>query len=456
MYKSRIFVIYFLIIFWQCFLFNNKSYGSGVMLDSMGPVSSGRGGTNIAHSDNGVLIHDNPAALVNMATGKTANFGLGFAYPDIKYRDPQGSDYSKHEIITLPTFSLIYKKEDNSRFAFGIGGYIPAGFKTEYHLDHKTKIDLPILRNIPVSFGDQLYRTETSFMKLLFSTSYKVNDKLSLGFSFGPALHRAEIEAPFTQQTGPAAGKLSFLADISTKDNFGYSYVFGAQYKLGEKTVLGISYISESRATLRGDADIIIPKSAPGGRLLLTPFAEYDIKANFEWPRSVGIGIAQELGMSHRLSLDVLWIDWASAFDRLDFELTDGDNRLFNSLLGNTVNDAIPLDWNGSFSFRFGYEYFHKGNRDNVLRFGYLYDDNPIPGSTLVPIIPGIIKHIFSIGYSHKLRNKWDKWTTHMAVKLDISDDEKVGKSKLVGDDFSNSSLKAKGYFFFMGMDYNF
>ena len=43
-----------------------------------------------------------------------------------------------------------------------------------------------------------------------------------------------------------------------------------------------------------------------------------------------------------------------------------------------------------------------------------------------------------------------------MAAKLDISGDEMVGKSKLVGDDFSNSSLKAKGYFFFMGMDYSF
>ena len=76
MYKSRIFVIYFLIIFWQCILFNNKSYGSGVMLDSMGPVSSGRGGTNIAHSDNGVLIHDNPAALVIWQPEKLQTLGL--------------------------------------------------------------------------------------------------------------------------------------------------------------------------------------------------------------------------------------------------------------------------------------------------------------------------------------------------------------------------------------------
>ncbi len=43
-----------------------------------------------------------------------------------------------------------------------------------------------------------------------------------------------------------------------------------------------------------------------------------------------------------------------------------------------------------------------------------------------------------------------------MAAKLNISDDEQVVESKLLGDDFRNSSLKAKGYFFFMGMEYNF
>ena len=74
-------------------LFDKESNATGVMLDSMGSVSSGRGGTNIAHNDNGVLIHDNPAALVNMPTGKTASLGFEFGYLDIKYRDPQGSDY---------------------------------------------------------------------------------------------------------------------------------------------------------------------------------------------------------------------------------------------------------------------------------------------------------------------------------------------------------------------------
>ena len=37
--------------------------GEGVVRDSIGPVSGGRGGTNLSFSDNLSLINDNPAGL---------------------------------------------------------------------------------------------------------------------------------------------------------------------------------------------------------------------------------------------------------------------------------------------------------------------------------------------------------------------------------------------------------
>ncbi len=63
MHKLKFFAVYFLIVIVPIILFDKESNATGVMLDSIGAVSSGRGGTNIAHSDNGVLIHDNPAAF---------------------------------------------------------------------------------------------------------------------------------------------------------------------------------------------------------------------------------------------------------------------------------------------------------------------------------------------------------------------------------------------------------
>lgn len=415
----------------------------------MGAVSSGRGGTNISHADNGVLIHDNPAALVNMPVGIRLDTSLELIYPEVRYEDPQNIDYSKHEIFTLPSFSLVYKKHDESKFAFGVGAYFPAGFSTEYHLKHFANVNL-LGATIPTSFGDQLYRSKASLMKILFSTSYKINQKFSLGLSIGPSFQKAELEIPHTLQTGQFAG-LATLADLDG-DGMGLSYSLGMQYKIREETVLGLTFISESKATLRGDARVSIPADAPGSAFFSNLGAEYDLKSNFEWPRSIGFGLSHQVGTSHRFSSDIVWFNWASAFDQIHLKLTEGDNAEFNGVFGPIVNDVLPLNWNDTFAFRFGYEYFYKESGDDIFRFGYIFNDNPIPHSTLVPLIPGITKHNFTFGYSHK----WENWEIGGALQFIISDREFVDTSSNLGGDYDNSSVKVKAYDLVLGITHKF
>ncbi|MGR3220037.1 MAG: OmpP1/FadL family transporter [Candidatus Anammoxibacter sp.] len=419
----------------------------GVVFPSIGAVSSGRGGVNVAFNDNGVLIHDNPAALVNMKAGKLLDFGFAFFYPEIRYSDGQGADYSKHQIFSVPTFSFVYKKSDESRFAFGIGAFAPAGFATEFRLDHLADRKFSF-NNTPLSFGRQTYNSEASLLKILFSTSYKVTQRLSVGVSIGPSIQTLALEIPYTFQTGIFAG-ISVLSDVDYHTGFGVSYTLGTQYKISENTVLGLTFVSESKSTLKGTADITLPIVL---RFNLLLDSEYDVKSNFEWPRSLGIGVSHKLGKADKFAFDLLWFDWASAFDRLDLELTNGDNPLFNLVLGTTVNDALPLDWDSSFSFRFGYEHFFKGKNNDIVRLGYIFNQNPVPHKTLIPLIPGTLKHNFSVGYTHR----WNKWQFDVASQIYISDTKTVGTSEIIGNDFSNSSLKTKAYFLFLGMKYHF
>ncbi|MGR3319471.1 MAG: OmpP1/FadL family transporter [Candidatus Anammoxibacter sp.] len=430
--------------------FVNSANADGVVFPSIGAVSSGRGGVNVAFHDNGVLIHDNPAALVNMEAGKLLDFGFEFFYPEIRYSDGQGTDYSKHQIFSVPTFSFVYKKSEESRFAFGVGAFAPAGFATEYRLNHLADRKFPF-NDSPLSFGRQKYSSQASLLKILFSTSYKITNRLSAGFSIGPSIQTLAFEMPYTFQKGIFAG-ISVLSDVDYHTGFGLSYTMGAQYKISENTVLGLTFVSESKTTLKGKADITLPRVLGFNRILRDRDSEYDVKSNFEWPRSLGIGISHKLGKADKFAFDLLWFDWASAFDRLDLELTDGDNPLFNLVLGGTVNDALPLDWDSSFSFRFGYEHFFKGKIDDIVRLGYIFNQNPVPHKTQIPLIPGTLKHNFSIGYTHR----WDKWQFDVASQIYISDTKPVGNSEIVGNDFSNSSLKTRAYFLFLGMKYHF
>lgn len=439
----------FLILSVLLFTYPVKDVHAGaVVLDSLGIVSSGRGGANITHADNGALIHDNPAALVNMPAEKRLDATIEFIYPEVKYEDQEGFDYSKHEIITIPTFSFIYKGREDSKFAFGVGAFAPAGFGTEYHQEHLVHGFLPFR---DISFGNQLYRSEAALTKILFATSYRVNKRLSVGLSLGPSFQSLAYEVPYTFQTGKFAG-LSALVDIKGNDNFGLSYTAGIQYKISKKTILGLSFISESKATLRGDGDITVPDSSPLSNFVRNQEGEYDFKGNLEWPRSIGFGISHKFKESHRFSTEIVWFNWASAFDRFDFELTDGDNRQFNRLLGATVNDAISLAWNNVFAYRFGYDYFLKGSADNIFRFGYIFNENPIPDSTLTPLIPGTLKHNFTVGYSHR----WGKLEGSIASQFSVADPEFIDDSDLIGGDFDNSSVKTKAYLLFFGLTYKF
>lgn len=452
-YANRFFVPFLISVPFLSILFfvvTSSCVANGVVLDSIGVVSSGRGGTNIAHTDNGVLIHDNPAALVTMQSGKLLDLSGEFIYPEIRYEDAYDADNSKHEVFTIPSFSFVYKQAEDSRFAFGVGVFSPAGFGTEYRLEHNMTRNTPA-GDLPVSFGNHIYRSEASLIKLLAATSFKVNERLSFGFSAGPSIQNIELEMPYTFQTGALSG-VSVVGDMDTRNSVGFAYTMGAQYKISENTVVGIAYVSESRSTLKGDVDLYLPDTAPESALFSNKQANYDLESNFEWPRSLGVGITHKMGTSHRFSSDVLWFDWASAFDSLDIKLTNGDNAEFNAALGNKIKDSFPIDWSSAFAFRFGYEYFVMGKSDNIIRCGYIYNENPVSRDAQVPMIPGNVQHNFSVGYSHT----WNKWEFGVASQYMLSDKDNVTSSNILGGDFNDSSLDTKAYLLFLGAKYKF
>ena len=61
----------------------------GVVRDGLGAISGGRGGTNIAFADNGQVLLDNPAGMVNVAGGGLVELSADLLMTDLAYADPQ-------------------------------------------------------------------------------------------------------------------------------------------------------------------------------------------------------------------------------------------------------------------------------------------------------------------------------------------------------------------------------
>ncbi len=401
----------------------------GVVRDSIAATSSGRGGTNIAHFDNLSVILDNPAGLANIPEHERLDFGFDVLFTDLDYTDRLNNDDGRVVPFPLPQFAYS-KKFGDDRFAFGIGVFAPAGFGAHYNLRHAL-------------YGKREYSSLAALMKILPALAWKVDERLSLGATFGLAVNHVQLEEPFNLQTGRFAG-LPCMLDLKVT-GYAPTWSIGMQYKLSDQTVVGLAYRSETRFRLKGSARVDITG------LGVAPLkASYDAEVDLAWPRSLGAGITHRFNDKHRVSTDIVWFDWSHAFDKMDMKLSDGSNPLFDLLLGPSVRDTLPMDWHDSVAFRVGYEFFPTSA--DVLRVGYVYHKNPIPSATLFPNLAGIVEHALSLGYGHK----WERWGLDAAYQYSWGPTQYVSHSRIIGGDYNHSSVKAQTHWLFLSLSYRF
>ena len=178
-------------------LTESNALAQGVVRDSVGPISSGRGGTNIAHFDNLGIILDNPAGLANIREFERFDFGLDFLATDLDYKDPLNNADGEVTPLPLPQFGYA-RKFAKERLTFGFGVFAPAGFGAHYDLRHAL-------------YGNREYTSLGALIKILPALAWKIDERLSVGGTFGLAISHAQLEVPFNLQTGLLAGLPTML-----------------------------------------------------------------------------------------------------------------------------------------------------------------------------------------------------------------------------------------------------
>ena len=400
--------------------FTEPVMASGLIRDGVGPVSAGRGGTNIGHFDNVAVLLDNPAAIVNLPGQGLFEFSIDTVITDLHYSDADPNNvHNEFRPFPDPQLGFVRKSADG-RWAAGAGIFIPAGFSGEYDMFH------PL-------FGNQEYRSLGGLAKILPGLAYRVTDDLSVGATLGAGVSHVELEGPVFLQSGGLAGTPTIF-DLQA-DGTALTWSAGLQYRLSSETVIGLTYQSETRMRLDGELDVDALLGFLG-----TFQANYDASLDLVWPRSVGLGISHVVDEKQRISADVIWYDWSHAFDRLDFSLTNGTNAFLNFLTGPVVGDSLPLNWRDTVSVRLGYEYF--ASCCDVVRAGYVYHRRPVPEDTLNTYLDGTLEHTFALGYSKQL----GEWSVNTAYQFSFGIPRSVSASRLIGGDFSNSRFTAQAH----------
>jgi len=397
-------------------------WADGLIRDGVGTISTGRGGTNMGYADNGAIILDNPAAMVNIDSKGLYEASVDTVITDLHYTDADPNNvHGAIRPLPLPELAYIVRSDDED-FAAGIGVFAPAGFGSDYQM------------NVPaLGIPSERYMSIGALGKILPALSYRVTDKLSVGGTFGLALSYAQLNGPLTVQNGPFAGAPTLLDTQGT----GVAPVgsLALQYLWTDDTTLGLCYTSESKFTLRGDATAEIFTPAP-------VFSTFNSKVNLVWPSSVAFGVKHDLCPHRRISADVIWYDWSQAFNELNMQFSSPSNLG----LPPVIQNSLPLDWRDSVSLRLGYEF--ELDDLSIWRVGYVYHASPVPNSTLNPYLDGVLEHAFSIGYSRRYHGV----LLNAAYQYSFGPDRHVGTSAIIGGDFDNSTFTAQAHWASLGI----
>jgi long-chain fatty acid transport protein len=348
------------------------------------------------------------------------------------------------------------------------------------------------------AYSAQSYHSKFAVMQAGPTFAYKFNDKFSGGISLYMVYSTMEFRMPFGMNPaimngqpdgmpGMTFGQLFSMSPSS--GGFGYNEVIasadmhdlnviswggkaGLAYKASDKLSFGLNYTLPTKLNYKnGKATMDMSKQFEDafGRAVFglyqqpgmqgTPFstamnmiganfgqmgidlskgvaAAYDLEVAMKLPMSVGYGMAYKASTRLNFALDVEWLNWSKAFDKMEMKLSNGTSDNINKMIGSSAFTMdFPLKWKDSFIVKVGGEY--AVTKPLTLRLGYAYGSNPVPESTIFPVFPAIVMHHITLGGSCNLNAKI---TLSAAIESALNTKLTATDPSLVQSEFNNST----------------
>ncbi len=385
----------------------------GFFRDGVGARSVGRGGTNLGFADSGSMVLENPAAILNMNANRMTDVGFDLLMTDLQYGDADNPLTSAVDNpIPVGQFSIA-ARTPNPDIGYGLGVFSHAGFGANYVL------------NGPAPFtGKQRYESFGALLRVLPAVSVRLSPRLTVGGNFGVAVNHMELEGPYTLQgPSPFVGTPARFDLQATGASF--SWLAALQYQLTDRTTIGINYQDQTRFTLDGNTRVEIPGLGQ---------SRFDTELAVKWPRTFGMGLKHNWDAQTDLGLDLIWHGWSDAFTSFNNTLTNPDNPVFAAVVGNRLQENLPLKWRDTLSVRTGFE--RRLGSGRTVRAGYVYHRNPVPDQTISPYIQATLEHAFSLGYGWQI----GQCEIDTAWQFSFSGRQETGASAFVGGDFDNAT----------------
>ena len=330
----------------------------GFQLNEHGARAMAQGGAWAARAYDGSAIYFNPAGL---AFQKSASVYLGttIIMPTSTFYGPTNLGQStKNEMVsqTFTPINLYASVPLMEGLVFGMGVNNPYGLGTEWPADWTGK-----------------YITQKIDLKSFFFTptlAYKVSDQLSIGVG----MNYATGDVTLSRIVSPGDAKVAL--DLSGS---GTGFNAGLLFKATDEISIGASYRTSVKIDAEGTA-----KFTPTSAL----FPEGDAAASLELPATGFVGVAYKVSPALELEADYQYVGWSSYKElKIDFKK-------------NNSSTVSPKNYENTYILRFGGEYTMDALQ---VRFGYLFDNNPVSDKYTEPLLPDADRNGFNLGFGYKI-----------------------------------------------------
>ncbi|HPN37123.1 MAG TPA: outer membrane protein transport protein [Melioribacteraceae bacterium] len=366
-------------------LLSANLFASGFQINENGARAMGMANAFTGLANDASAVFFNPAGMTQLK-GTNFSAGVSLIAPMTKFTGPnQAKDEYKLKSNVFTPFTLYISHQLTDDIFVGLSVNNPYGLGTEWNSD----------------WAGRYLAVDTEIRTFNFqpTIAYKFNEHFSIGFGFSIAYGDVKIKKnlpladPFTGAVSPDASSLL------EGDGTSFGFNIGFLWKPIDEFSLGVDYRSKNKYTFEGTATtnpptFTITHPLAGPIPVKLPYG--NVEAPLTTPENLVIGLAYKPNKTLTIAADFQYVGWKS-YDKLEVTFKD---YVVNTSTGSKVSSSYR-GFKNSYIARVGSEYLY--SNELALRFGLLYDKNPVEDELVEPTLPDADRIGITAGFGYKL-----------------------------------------------------
>jgi len=352
------------------FITGNILFSQGFQVNFQGQKQQGMGGAGNALPVDAASVFFNPGS-VSFLKENSVNIGFTPTFANTLFEDANTTSVGRTNSPMGTPFSAyaVYRKNEESKFFYGLGIYTPFGSTIQYEEGWTGRFALTKLQ-----------------LKSIFiqpTLSYKLNDKIGIGAGFVYTIGNVNLQKDIPVQD--ADGTYGH-AELDGKAS-GFGYNVGLFVQATEKLNIGLSYRSQvNMEVAEGTATFTVPSS------LSSNFPSGTFSSALPLPQVATLGLAYKLNEKLAFALDINYVGW-KAYDTLAFDYAQNTASLIDTKSARNYKNTI--------AFRLGTNYSLTEKFD--VRLGLAYGLTPVQNGYVTPETPDANRINYTAGLGYKI-----------------------------------------------------